>query len=186
MSAQGLLNSVFSCSSPSSKTISKRRLRQTRSLDPAIIRNYGTDAERKPEELDSFKSSYEGSRETGGGSSLQTSAESLVASKSDLRSKAPSSKQSVPSFSSPSTPLETSPSSNFQFDYDVKGVKRNTAWDLPFLARSPALAPTGSASTIFSPRKWLQKKLQQDSSYSYIVWKSEVRLKPVLIDITWN
>ncbi|XP_064165904.1 rho GTPase-activating protein 6-like isoform X2 [Anguilla rostrata] len=179
MSAQGLLNSVFSCSSPSSKTISKRRLRQTRSLDPAIIRNYGTDAERKPEELDSFKSSYEGSRETGGGSSLQTSAESLVASKSDLRSKATSSKQSIPSFSSPSTPLETSPSSNFQFDYDVKGVKRNTAWDLPFLARSPALAPTGSASTIFSPRKWLQKKLQQDSSYSYIVWKSEG-------DFTWN
>ncbi|XP_071389579.1 rho GTPase-activating protein 6-like isoform X1 [Centroberyx affinis] len=44
MSAQGLLSSVFSCS-PSSKTVSKRRLRQTRSLDPALMRHYGTDAE---------------------------------------------------------------------------------------------------------------------------------------------
>ncbi|KAL3999374.1 nuclear factor, interleukin 3 regulated [Sarotherodon galilaeus] len=40
--AQGLLNSVFSCSSPASKAITKRRLRQTRSLDPAIIRHCGT------------------------------------------------------------------------------------------------------------------------------------------------
>lgn len=44
MSAQGLLSSVFSCS-PSPKTISKRRLRQTRSLDPALMRYYGTEAE---------------------------------------------------------------------------------------------------------------------------------------------
>ncbi|XP_028847440.1 rho GTPase-activating protein 6 isoform X2 [Denticeps clupeoides] len=36
MSAQGLLNSVFS------KPYSKRKLRQTRSLDPALIGNYGT------------------------------------------------------------------------------------------------------------------------------------------------
>ncbi|KAM9851399.1 rho GTPase-activating protein 6 [Aulostomus maculatus] len=39
MSAQGLLSSVFSCSL-SPKTISKRRLRQTRSLDPALMRHY--------------------------------------------------------------------------------------------------------------------------------------------------
>ncbi|XP_041663778.1 rho GTPase-activating protein 6-like [Cheilinus undulatus] len=42
MSAQGLLSSVFSCSL-SPKIISKRRLRQTRSLDPALMRHYGTE-----------------------------------------------------------------------------------------------------------------------------------------------
>lgn len=44
MSAHGLLSSVFSCSL-SPKTISKRRLRQTKSLDPALMRHYGTEAE---------------------------------------------------------------------------------------------------------------------------------------------
>lgn len=43
MSAQGLLSSVFSCSL-SPKTISKRRLRQTRSLDAALMR-HSTEAE---------------------------------------------------------------------------------------------------------------------------------------------
>lgn len=43
MSAQGLLSSVFSCS-PSPKSISKRRLRQTRSLDPVLMRHYDTEA----------------------------------------------------------------------------------------------------------------------------------------------
>ncbi|CAB1454751.1 unnamed protein product [Pleuronectes platessa] len=47
MSAQGLLSSVFSCSL-SPKSISKRRLRQTRSLDPVLMRHYGTDAEESP------------------------------------------------------------------------------------------------------------------------------------------
>ncbi|XP_069558771.1 rho GTPase-activating protein 6-like isoform X1 [Brachyistius frenatus] len=44
MSAQGLLSSVFSCSL-SPKSISKRRLRQTRSLDSSLTRNYSTEAE---------------------------------------------------------------------------------------------------------------------------------------------
>ncbi|XP_044073725.1 rho GTPase-activating protein 6-like isoform X1 [Siniperca chuatsi] len=44
MSAQGLLSSVFSCSL-SPKIISKRRLRKTRSLDPALMRDYDTEAE---------------------------------------------------------------------------------------------------------------------------------------------
>ncbi|TSK17844.1 Rho GTPase-activating protein 6 [Bagarius yarrelli] len=44
-SAQGLLHSVFSCSSPASRSINKRRLRQTRSLDPAIIRSCDADPE---------------------------------------------------------------------------------------------------------------------------------------------
>ncbi|CAN9497703.1 unnamed protein product [Ophioblennius macclurei] len=43
MSAHGLLSSVFSCSL-SPKSISKRRLRQTRSLDSALMRHYGTDS----------------------------------------------------------------------------------------------------------------------------------------------
>ncbi|KAM6978548.1 rho GTPase-activating protein 6 isoform 1-T1 [Tautogolabrus adspersus] len=47
MSAQGLLSSVFSCSL-SPKMISKRRLRQTRSLDPALMRHYGTEVEETP------------------------------------------------------------------------------------------------------------------------------------------
>ena len=36
MSAHGLLSSVFSCSQ-GSKSVFKRRLRQTRSLDPAMM-----------------------------------------------------------------------------------------------------------------------------------------------------
>lgn len=41
--AQGLLSSVFSCSL-SPKTIAKRRLRQTISLDPALMRHFGSEA----------------------------------------------------------------------------------------------------------------------------------------------
>ncbi|XP_061580426.1 rho GTPase-activating protein 6-like [Cololabis saira] len=44
MSAQGLLSSVFSCSL-SPKSISKRSLRQTRSLDSGLMRHYGTKSE---------------------------------------------------------------------------------------------------------------------------------------------
>uniref|UniRef100_UPI0037E7CD62 rho GTPase-activating protein 6-like n=1 Tax=Semicossyphus pulcher TaxID=241346 RepID=UPI0037E7CD62 len=47
MSAQGLLSSVFSCSL-SPKIIAKRRLRQTRSLDTALMRHYGTEVEETP------------------------------------------------------------------------------------------------------------------------------------------
>ncbi|XP_028991655.1 rho GTPase-activating protein 6-like isoform X2 [Betta splendens] len=47
MSAQGLLSSVFSCSQ-SPKTPSKRKLRQTRSLDPALMRHHGTEAGETP------------------------------------------------------------------------------------------------------------------------------------------
>ncbi|MBN3288415.1 RHG06 protein, partial [Polyodon spathula] len=183
MSAQGILNSVFSCSSPASKTISKRRLRQTRSLDPAVIRNYGNDAEAISDVYENTRSSCTGSREAGSISSHitpQSSAECLATSKPGLRCKSLKSKQPLSSFSSPCTPTETSPSSHFQFDYDIKGVKRNTAWDVSFLARSPALTPPGSTSTIFSPRKWLQKKLQQSSSQSYIVWKSEFSIERTL------
>ncbi|XP_051782767.1 rho GTPase-activating protein 6 isoform X2 [Erpetoichthys calabaricus] len=175
--SQGLLNTVFSCSSPASKTISKRRLRQTRSLDPAIIRNYGTDTEYSPAEADSLRLSCP--LDVPGALTPPASVENVCAPKVEVRSRSLKFKQNTSSFSSPCTPAETSPSSNFQFDYDFKGSKRNTAWDLPFLAKIPPSTPPGSVGTIFSPRKWLQKKLQQTSSQSYIVWKSEG-------DFTWN
>ncbi|KAL7881191.1 hypothetical protein AOLI_G00080390 [Acnodon oligacanthus] len=47
MSGQAILNSVFSCSSAGAKTFPKRKLRQTRSLDPALMRNYGTEGDER-------------------------------------------------------------------------------------------------------------------------------------------
>ncbi|XP_077954336.1 rho GTPase-activating protein 6 isoform X2 [Gasterosteus aculeatus] len=162
-SAQGLLNSVFSCSSPASKAITKRRLRQTRSLDPAIIRfcDAGTD-----------------------GAQFSAAAPDAGAldAKPTLRTKIPTLKEPItPSLSSPSIPLDVSPSSNFHFDYDiVKRAKRSTAGDLPFLARGPGAAtPSGSTGTLFSPRRWLQRKAQPSSSHAYVLWKSEG-------DLTWS
>lgn len=158
--AQGLLNSVFSCSSPASKAITKRRLRQTRSLDPAIIRHCGTGSD-------------------GAAADTGASAERLAV-KPALRTKIPTLKEPItPSISSPSIPLDVSPSSNFHFDYDVvKRAKRNTAGDLPFMVRGAGAAPSGSTGTLFSPRRWLQKKVQPSSSHSYVVWKSEVNSLP--------
>ncbi|XP_063313917.1 rho GTPase-activating protein 6 isoform X2 [Pelobates fuscus] len=185
MSGQNLLNSVFSCSSPTApKVLSKHKLRQTRSLDPAIIRNYGSDLAEHP--LGEYEEHIAGCSSQGNrwleadssGGSILPPGESPAMSKSMRLKPRP-----VPlgSFSTPSTPLEKSPSTSFIFDYDVRGIKRNTAWDLPFLARSPlALTPSSSTNSIFSPRKWLQqKKVQPQSSQSYIVWKSEG-------DYTWN
>ncbi|XP_052355202.1 rho GTPase-activating protein 6-like isoform X1 [Oncorhynchus keta] len=177
-SGQGLLN-VFSCSTPASKAISKRKLRQTRSLDPDIIRKCGT-------ETDGTHGDRLGSpglcvEEAGAFSSSPSPLEHPVALKSDARSRNLRVKQPLSSLSGPSTPLDLSPTSNFPFNYDVtvRGTKRNTAWDLPFLVRSPSVTPTGSTNTLFSPRRWLQKKQQQSSSHAYIVWKSEG-------DFTWN
>uniref|UniRef100_A0AAZ3QR41 Rho-GAP domain-containing protein n=1 Tax=Oncorhynchus tshawytscha TaxID=74940 RepID=A0AAZ3QR41_ONCTS len=175
-SGQGLLN-VFSCSTPASKAISKRKLRQTRSLDPDIIRKCGT-------ETDGTHGDRLGSpglrvEEAGAFSSSPNSPEHPVALKSDARSRNLRVKQPLSSLSGPS--LDLSPTSNFPFNYDVtvRGTKRNTAWDLPFLVRSPSVTPTGSTNTLFSPRRWLQKKQQQSSSHAYIVWQSEG-------DFTWN
>lgn len=172
MSAQGILNSVFSCSSPAAKALSKRRLRQTRSLDPSIIRNYGA------EDLDTLKSPGHLSA----GLALPSS-ECLDTPKLEHYLKTPALTYSSPSFSSPSTPQNTSPSSNFHFDFDFKCAKRNTAWDLPFLARSPSITPASSTSTIFSPRRWLQRKSQAPSSQAYVVWKSEVMFYTVVAEI---
>ncbi|XP_060888551.1 rho GTPase-activating protein 6-like isoform X1 [Labrus mixtus] len=161
--AQGLLNSVFSCSSPASKAITKRRLRQTRSLDPAIIRHCGTGGEGASPSADAGAPSER------------------LAVKASLRAKIPTLKEPIsPSISSPSIPLDVSPSSNFSFDYDFgKRAKRNTAGDLPFLVRGPAAAQSGSTGTLFSPRRWLQRKAQPCSSRAYVVWKSEG-------DFTWS
>uniref|UniRef100_A0AAR2JAF2 Rho-GAP domain-containing protein n=1 Tax=Pygocentrus nattereri TaxID=42514 RepID=A0AAR2JAF2_PYGNA len=158
-SSHGLLTTAFSsCSSPVSKGISKRRLRATRSLDPAIIRHYGTDEPSAPDP-EEFRASS--------------------------RSIHP-----PPSPSSPSTPVETSTWSHFQFEEDGRGVRRSAGWEGPLVARSPSVSPTGN---FFSPRKWLQKKVQHTTCHAYVVWKSEgdftwnslsgrsVRLKPVAI-----
>ncbi|XP_065807821.1 rho GTPase-activating protein 6-like isoform X2 [Labrus bergylta] len=162
--AQGLLNSVFSCSSPASKAITKRRLRQTRSLDPAIIRHCGTGSE----------GASLSAADTGASSER-------LAVKASLRAKIPTLKEPIsPSISSPSIPLDVSPSSNFSFDYDFgKRAKRNTAGDLPFLVRGSAAAQSGSTGALFSPRRWLQRKAQPCSSRAYAVWKSEG-------DFTWS
>ncbi|XP_074483385.1 rho GTPase-activating protein 6-like isoform X1 [Sebastes fasciatus] len=153
--AHGLLNSVFSCSSPASKAITKRRLRQTRSLDPCIIRHC----------------------ETGGGAPVTGAS---------LRTKIPALKEPIaPSISSPSIPLDVSPSSSSSnFDYDiVKRAKRNTAGDLPGLvtgSTGTTGSTTGSTGALFSPRRWLQqRKAQPASSHAYVVWKSEG-------DFTWS
>ncbi|XP_071383714.1 rho GTPase-activating protein 6-like [Centroberyx affinis] len=168
--AQGLLNSVFSCSSPASKAITKRRLRQTRSLDPAIIRHCDTGTE-----------GASGAPLALGAAADPGASPERLAVKPAVRTKIPTLKEPItPSLSSPSIPLDVSPSSNFHFDYDVvKRAKRNTAAELPFLVRGPGAAPSGSTGTLFSPRRWLQRKVQQSSSHAYVVWKSEG-------DFTWS
>ncbi|KAF0046116.1 hypothetical protein F2P81_002645 [Scophthalmus maximus] len=164
--AQGLLNSVFSCSSPASKAMTKRRLRQTRSLDPAIISHCDTDTEG----ASGAPFSVAPAADAG------ASPERVAAAKPTLRTNIPRLKEPIaPSLSSPSIPLDVSPSSNFHFDYDtVKRAKRNTAGDLPFLVRGPGAAPSaGSTGALFSARRWLQRKVQPSSSHAYVVWKSE-------------
>uniref|UniRef100_A0A8P4GJZ4 Rho GTPase activating protein 6 n=1 Tax=Dicentrarchus labrax TaxID=13489 RepID=A0A8P4GJZ4_DICLA len=168
--AQGLLNSVFSCSSPASKVMTKRRLRQTRSLDPAIIRH-----------CDSETEGVSGASLSGAAAADAGASPERLTLKPALRTKIPTLKEPItPSLSSPSIPLDVSPSSNFHFDFDtVKRAKRNTAGDLPYLVRGPGAAPSGSTGTLFSPRRWLQRKVQPSSSHAYVVWKSEG-------DFTWS
>nr|XP_057906519.1 rho GTPase-activating protein 6 isoform X2 [Doryrhamphus excisus] len=153
--AQGLLNSVFWCSSPASKALTKRRLRQTRSLDPAIIRHCSTGTE---------------------GAVPQDACAPL---KPATRAKTLTLKEPIAaSISSPSIPLDLSPCSNFHFDYEiVKRSKRNTTGDLPLLLRGSV--PSGSTGSLFSPRRWLQRRTQAPISHADVVWKSEG-------DFTWS
>ncbi|XP_060625929.2 rho GTPase-activating protein 6 isoform X1 [Anolis sagrei] len=174
MSAQSLLNSVFSCSSAppasSAKSLSKRRLRQTRSLDPAVL-----------------------SRGRGGGASAESPPSSASSSLAWARALSrPPAALAPPgacaSLSTPSTPLDKSPSGSCHFEYEPAGRgKRHTAWELPFLARAPSAsalssAPSGGGanSIFFSPRKWLQqRKGAAQGPRSPALWKAQG-------DFTWN
>ncbi|XP_038658485.1 rho GTPase-activating protein 6-like isoform X2 [Scyliorhinus canicula] len=166
----GWLNTVFFCSSPSAKTMSKRKLRQTRSLDSAIIRGYGTDTELAADDFDVPGTSCLRSKYPSVSSPLspRSSAESLAACRSPRYRQCPR------------APLEKSLSTHFSFDSDFRsaGVKRTATWDLSLLPKNQAQIP-GASNTIFSPRKWLQRKPHQANSESYIVWRSEG-------DFTWN
>ncbi|XP_048050823.1 rho GTPase-activating protein 6 isoform X1 [Megalobrama amblycephala] len=142
MSAQGLLNSVFSCSSSGSKTLAKRKLQQTRSLDSALMRNGATPGDANT--VQRFSSS------TAGFTNSQTASE-------DSRLKQRLSSSSL------STSSDASSISSAHFDY--RSGKRNASRDL-------SLNLSGS-SNIFSPRKWLQRKLPQSDAVSHNICKSE-------------
>lgn len=148
MSAQGLLNSVFSCSSSGSKTLAKRKLHQTRSLDSALIRNCATPGD---------ASGHRSFCSTAGFTNSQSASESLAA---DPRLKPRLSTSSL------STSSDASSISSLHFDY--RSGKRSASRDL-------SLHLSGS-SNIFSPRKWLQRKLPQSDAVSHNICKSEVRL----------
>ncbi|XP_069745883.1 rho GTPase-activating protein 6-like isoform X5 [Narcine bancroftii] len=186
----GWLNTVLFCSSPSTKTMSKRKLRQTRSLDSAIIRGYATDVDLVQDDFDVLGSTSLRSKYSGINSppSSLSSSESLAGSRS-LRYRQCSASSGA---TNPRTSLQKSFSTNFCLDYDQRGsVKRTAAWDLSFLPRNQGQYL--ASNTFFSPRKWLQRKPHQPNSQSYIVWRSEgdftwnsmsgrsVHLKPVLI-----
>ncbi|XP_056444409.1 E3 ubiquitin-protein ligase Midline-1-like [Gadus chalcogrammus] len=186
--AQGLLSSVFSFSSPGAKANAKRRLRQTRSLDPAIIRNCdntggpgigGPDGLRVVPTTDYFPSD------------LATTSTSTSFSRRGAKNKTLTllDEPISPSLSTPSIPSEVSPSSSaahasFSFDYGggesphnpargAAGNKRNTAGDLPGLARSAGSSLSGSTSALFSPRRWLQRKAPQADAQAHAVWRFE-------------
>ncbi|ELK17714.1 Rho GTPase-activating protein 6 [Pteropus alecto] len=194
MSAQSLLHSVFSCSSPASggaasaKGFSKRKLRQTRSLDPALIGGCGGEA-----------GAEGGSQGTTGGrvssplpaaEAPGTRAASYPRGPHPRANRLPPPRPLCSSFSMPSTPQEKSPSGSFHFDYEVplgrSGLKKSMAWDLPSVlagpgsGRSAILCSSGGGSNgIFtSPRRWLQQRKFQSPPNShghpYVVWKSEV------------
>nr|KAF6320549.1 hypothetical protein mPipKuh1_008546 [Pipistrellus kuhlii] len=189
MSAQSLLHSVFSCSSPAPGStgpgFSKRKLRQTRSLDPALIGGCGGDGGTEG------GSGPPGSRlcsplplAEGLGGRSASSPRGPHSRANRLSSPRPL----CASFSTPSTPLEKSPSGSFHFDYEVpsgRSLKKSTAWDLPSVlagqgSRSTVLCSSGggSSSIFASPRRWLQqRKLQSPTSshgHPYVVWKCEV------------
>ncbi|XP_061854782.1 rho GTPase-activating protein 6 isoform X2 [Colius striatus] len=175
MSAQSLLSSVFSCSSPAAaaapaaaKSLSKRRLRQTRSLDPAIIG---------------------GGREDGEGAGRSPRARAAGSPAGERCGPRGAPPHLGASFSTPCTPLERSPPGSALFDEENLRGKRSSGCELPFLARAPSASalsgPAGPVNSIFSsPRRWLQQRKGQPSPpgprpAAYVVWKSEG-------DFTWN
>ncbi|KAK7169616.1 hypothetical protein R3I93_005563 [Phoxinus phoxinus] len=131
------MNSVFSCSSSGSKTLAKRKLGQTRSLDSALMRNGATPADANS--VQRFSSS------TTGFTNNQT-----ISEDSSLTQRLSSSSLSTSSDASSISSVH---------------CKRNASRDL-------SLNLSGS-SNIFSPRKWLQRKLPQSDAVSHNICKSE-------------
>ncbi|XP_037678005.1 rho GTPase-activating protein 6 [Choloepus didactylus] len=201
MSAQSLLHSVFSCSSPASggaasaKGFSKRKLRQTRSLDPALIGHCGGEASADGEPGQNAGSSALGA--SGGRLCSPPPLAEGLGPRSASSPRGPTPRALCSSFSTPSTPQENSPSGSFHFDYEVPlgrgGLKKSMAWDLPSAVAGPGSGRStasilcssgGGPNGIFtSPRRWLQQRKFQPTpnsrSHSYVVWKSEG-------DFTWN
>ncbi|KAL8190253.1 UNVERIFIED_CONTAM: hypothetical protein K2H54_046160 [Gekko kuhli] len=181
MSAHSLLNSVFSCSasSSSSKGFSKRRLRQTRSLDPALI------GPSSREEAAAGETSARAPRARAAGGSPSAECLAAFSSRALLRPAGGGPPAGASSLSTPSTPLEKSPSGSFHFEYESPRGKRHTAWELPFLPRAPSAsalssAPSGGGganSLFFSPRRWLQQRkgpqLASSPACAYVVWETE-------------
>ncbi|XP_016367119.1 rho GTPase-activating protein 6-like isoform X1 [Sinocyclocheilus rhinocerous] len=149
MSAQGLLNSVFSCSSSGSKTLAKRNLHQTRSLDSALIRHCAT-----PGDASGHRSFCWSSSSTAGFTNSQSASESLAA---DPRLK--------PRLSTSSLSASSDASSISSLHLDYRSGKRNASRDLSL--------HLSASSNIFSPRKWLQRKLPQSDAVSHNICKSE-------------
>lgn len=134
MSAHGLLNSVFSCSPSASKTRVKKKVRQTRSLDSALMGSCGASGD------------HQRSRCSTGG---QTS---------------PERPKPTPRVSTSSLSTSSDASSSISIHYDCKSSKRNASLNV------------AGSSSIFSPRKWLQRKLPHSEISSHNN-KSEVRLQ---------
>lgn len=125
MSAHGLLNSVFSCSPSASKTRAKKKVRQTRSLDSALMGSCGASGDHRRSRCS-----------TGGHTS-------------------PESPKPTPRVSTSSLSTSSDASSSISIHYDCKSSKRNASKDL------------AGSSSIFSPRKWLQKKLPHSEISSH-------------------
>lgn len=195
MSAQSLLHSVFSCSSPASggtastKGFSKRKLRQTRSLDPALIGGCGSEMGPEGGLRGSTVSRRHSPQHLAEG--LGSRSASSPRSQHPRATRFPTPKPLCSSFSTPSTPQEKSPSGSFHFDYEIplsRSLKKSMIWDLPSVlagsssGRSPAsilCSSGGGPNGIFaSPRRWLQQKKFQpppnSRSHPYVVWRSEV------------
>ncbi|KAI6051850.1 rho GTPase-activating protein 6 isoform X1 [Marmota monax] len=201
MSAQSLLHSVFSCSSPASggaasaKGFSKRKLRQTRSLDPALIGGSGGETVTEGGARGSIAGRLYSPQPLAEG--LCPRSASSARSQPSRTTRLPQPRPLCSSFSMPSTPQEKSPSGSFHFDYEVPlgrgGLKKSAAWDLPSVLAGPVSGRSsasilcssgGGPNGIFtSPRRWLQQRKFQSPPNSrghpYIVWKSEG-------DFTWN
>ncbi|KAK1797933.1 hypothetical protein P4O66_007977 [Electrophorus voltai] len=173
MSTQGLLSSVFTCSSTGSKPVSKSKLRQSWSLDSALLRHHGTESGAATHERPLQTNVCLNCNQTGGNANPGASPEPRVAPRLDALARTPRGKRHLSSshlFSSSGA----LPRADIQLDCDGKSTKRSSAWDLPFGCRAPL--QSANAGTIFSPRKWLQRRIPHadtSDTSSYNTWMSE-------------